>query len=123
MIAKNTSGKQGEKYAVAQLEKEGYKIICKNFRAGIAEIDVVAKDGDVLCFIEIKTRKSKEFGYASEAVDKRKIHKLRLGALSFMKRYPGYSKFRFDVVEVYARVMTSGLSVEEINIIKNAFDV
>ncbi len=122
MIPKNISGKIGEEYASKHLEQNGYKIICRNYKVKTAEIDIIASDGDCLCFIEVKTRKNKTFGMASEAVDFRKRGKLILGARCFLSKKPPFSKFRFDVVEVYGKMVESGFSVQEINIIKNAFE-
>lgn len=122
MIPKNISGKLGEKYAAQYLQKNGYRIICSNYKSAGAEIDIIATEKDVLCFIEVKTRKNKEFGNASQAVDKRKMKKMILGARSFMMTNSVYKAFRFDVVEVYGEVKTAGFSVNEINIIKNAFE-
>ena len=122
MTAKNISGRLGEEYAAKHLEKNGYRIICRNYKTKIAEIDIIAIDGDCLCFMEVKTRKSKSFGTASEAVDFRKREKIILGARCFLTSKPQFSNFRFDVVEVYGKIGESGLLVEEINIIKNAFE-
>lgn len=122
MIAKNISGRFGEKMAIEYLEKSGYRILFHSYKAGGAEIDIIATDDDVLCFVEVKTRKNKDFGYASQAVDNRKIRKMILGARCFMKANPHYDTFRFDVVEVYGDMRTSGFSVSEINLIKNAFE-
>ena len=122
MIPKNISGKLGEEYAVKHLEKNGYRIICRNYKTKISEIDIIAADGDCLCFVEVKTRKSKAFGTALDAVDFHKREKLILGARCFLSSKPQFQKFRFDVVEVYGRVEDNGFFVEEINIIKNAFE-
>lgn len=122
MTAKNISGRLGEEYASKYLEQNGYRIICRNYKTKIAEVDIIASDGDTLCFIEVKTRKSKAFGSASEAVNFRKREKIILGARCYLTSKPQFSNYRFDVVEVYGKIGESGLLVEEINIIKNAFD-
>ncbi len=122
MIAKNISGRFGEKKAIEYLEEAGYRILHHSYKVAGAEIDIIATDGDVLCFVEVKTRKNKDFGYASMAVDKRKMQKMILGARCFMKNNPSYHTFRFDVIEVYGEVRTAGFYVSEINHIKNAFE-
>ena len=122
MIAKNISGGLGEKKAVEHLEKMGYRILFHSYRAMGAEIDIIAADGDVLCFVEVKTRKNKDFGYASQAVDRRKQQKMILGARCFLNQNKMYHNFRFDVIEVYGEVRSSGFCVSEINHIKNAFE-
>ena len=121
MIAKNISGKFGEAYAAKYLEENGYKIIRRNYKTKIAEIDIVAMDGDVLCFVEVKTRKNKEFGMGLEAVDKNKRNKMILGARSYLATFNPDCDIRFDVVEVYGEMLSTGFAVSEINLIKNAF--
>ena len=122
MIAKNISGRLGEIKAIEHLQREGYRILFHSYKTAGAEIDIIATDGDVLCFVEVKTRKNKDFGYANQAVNKQKIQKMILGARCFIKKYPRYHTFRFDVVEVYGEVGKSGFFVSEINVIKNAFE-
>ncbi len=121
MIAKNISGMLGERSAAEHLEKNGYEIIRRNYKNRISEIDIIAKDGDTLCFIEVKTRKNKNFGTGAEFVNREKIHKMILGARSYIQAHNVSCDVRFDVVEVYGEVMQSGFRVSEINIIKNAF--
>ncbi|MBQ4527664.1 MAG: YraN family protein [Clostridia bacterium] len=123
MSAKNISGKFGEMYASKYLEQNGYKIIRRNYKTRFSEIDIVAKDGEVLCFVEVKTRKNKEFGLGLEAVDSNKRDKMILGARSYMASYSPSCDIRFDVVEVYGEVLHSGFLVSEVNLIKNAFCV
>lgn len=123
MSAKNVSGKYGEYYAAKYLNDHGYKILQRNYKCRIAEIDIIALDGNTLCFIEVKTRKDKLHGFGTEFVNNAKIEKLVLGARSYIAANRVTNDIRFDVVEVYGRVMPSGFALEEINVIKNAFDV
>jgi len=123
MSAKNESGRYGEAYAAKYLNDHGYRILQRNYKCKIAEIDIVALDGDTLCFIEVKTRANKLHGYGAEFVNRAKIKKLTLGARSYIAAHNAANDIRFDVVEVYGRVMQSGFAVSEINVIKNAFDV
>ena len=67
-----TSGTKGEDAAAHYLEKKGYEIVKRNYRTSGAEIDLIAKKGDTLCFVEVKTRKSGDFGLPEEFVDFRK---------------------------------------------------
>lgn len=122
-MPKNISGKLGESCAAKYLAGNGYEILYRNYKTKNSEIDIIAKDGNVLCFVEVKTRKSKNFGYASEAVDFHKRSKMILGARNFMVSNRTDMPIRFDVVEVYGEVRAGGFAVSEINIIKNAFDV
>ncbi len=123
MSAKNISGKYGEMYAARHLEKNGYKILTRNYRARGSEIDIIAVENNTLCFVEVKTRKSKDYGAASEAVNYFKREKMILGAKCFLASRRTNMPIRFDVVEVYGNIRPAGFDVSEINIIKNAFDV
>ena len=71
---KISSGKQGERKAATYLQKQGYKILEMNFKAKrYGEIDIVALDEKVLVFVEVKTRKTYEYGRPEEAFTKRKL--------------------------------------------------
>jgi len=108
-------GKKGEKISVEFLKKQGYKIVETNYRCSVGEIDIVAKDKDVLCFVEVKTRKSDEYGLPEEAVDWHKQRKLVKVALAYLEEKKVYGQdLRFDVVSVYPG---------HIKLIKDAFIV
>ena len=122
MSVKNIAGKLGEQKACDFLKQSGYCIIHRNYKTRISEIDIIASDGDCLCFIEVKTRKDKSFGTGADAVNYAKKEKMIIGANSYITYEKRFKKFRFDVVEVYGEVHESGFAVKEINIIKNAFE-
>lgn len=122
MSGNNISGRLGEEAAAKYLAQNGYKIIKRNYKSRNSEIDIVASDGNILCFVEVKTRRSKDFGYAAEAVDFYKRQKMILGAKCFLASHRINMPLRFDVVEVYGNIRSSGFDVSEINIIKNAFE-
>jgi len=112
-------GKIGEDLARQRLKDLGYRIIKVNYTCALGEIDLIARDGDVLVFVEIKTRKKKSLGLAKEAVTKKKQVKLSKVALAYMKYNNLWgSKARFDVVAV-------GVSEgkKEIEIVKDAFEL
>ena len=112
-------GKKGEALALKKLKKLGYKCVEKNYRCALGEIDLIARDGDCLVFIEIKTRKGYSIAYAKEAVDKRKMRQVSKTALAYMKEHDCCeAKSRFDVVAVYL-----GRDNEEIEVIPNAFEL
>ncbi len=122
MSVKNIAGKLGEQKACDFLKQNGYRIIHRNYKTRISEIDIIASDGDCLCFIEVKTRKDKSFGTGADAVNYAKKEKMIIGANSYITYEKSFKKFRFDVVEVYGEVLESGFALKEINIIKNAFE-
>ena len=112
-------GKIGEDLARQRLRDLGYRIIKANYTCVLGEIDLIARDGDVLVFVEIKTRKSQPLGLAKEAVTKKKQIQLSKVALAYMKSNNLWgSKARFDVVAV--RVSEGK---QEIEIIKDAFEL
>lgn len=121
MSAKNISGKYGEMFAARHLEENGYKILKRNYKTKISEIDIIAKDGDTLCFVEVKTRKNKDFGQGYEAVDQFKRNKIILGARSYLTFHQCDCDIRFDVVEIYGEMNAEGFKVSQINVLKNAF--
>ena len=113
-------GDYGEEKAVKYLSGCGYKIIERNYRTKFCEIDIIASDGDCLCFIEVKTRNRTDYGLACEAVDYKKQQKIIKGALAYTCTNNITMDVRFDVVEVY--IFKKGFFArEKINVIKNAF--
>ncbi len=111
-------GKKGEELAVRLLAQSGYRIIARNFRARCGEIDIIAKDGDTVCFIEVKSRSSDRFGTPQEALSAVKQRKIAKVALLFLKKSGLLeSAARFDVVSVL-----SGQGTPRLELIKNAFE-
>ena len=112
-------GEKGESIAVKQLKKEGYKILERNYRTKLGEIDIIAEDGEVITFIEVKARKSEKFGTPRHAVTPAKQKKISMVALSYLKEKNQFDKrARFDVVTI-----NSESSNSTVNVIKNAFDL
>ena len=112
-------GELGERLALKKIRRLGYKCLARNYRCPLGEIDLIAKDGDCLVFIEIKTRKGRSTGYAKEAVDQRKMRQISKVALAYMKAHNCVDvKSRFDVVAV--NIMGER---EEIEVIPNAFEM
>jgi putative endonuclease len=93
-------GSEGENLAVEFLRKKNYKILAKNYKTFIGEIDIVAKDAETIVFVEVKTRANDAFGCPFEAVNARKKQKLKNLALLFLKRHRQKAPARFDVISV-----------------------
>jgi putative endonuclease len=95
-------GLAGEAAAAAQLAREGLTIVARGFRARCGEIDLIARDGGVVVFVEVKTRTSSAFGSPAEAVTAEKRRRIARAASLFLAR-SGWSDraCRFDVVEVF----------------------
>jgi len=110
-------GRHGEFSAVSFLQAGGFKILETNFRTKAAEIDIIAKDHETLCFIEVKTRRSIKKGLPRESVTPAKQNKIIMGASFYLKKNRLLeSKIRFDVMEVFEKA-----GCFEFNLIKNAF--
>jgi putative endonuclease len=94
-------GKKGEDLAIAQLRALKYKILERNFKCALGEIDIVAREKDTLVFVEVKTRRTRDFGGPAAAVNTRKQRQLSRVALTYlnMKKLPQMPA-RFDVVAV-----------------------
>ncbi|QSZ26621.1 YraN family protein [Aceticella autotrophica] len=114
-------GNLGEKIAEKILKDSGYKIIDKNFKCSIGEIDIITEKDNNLIFIEVKTRTSIKYGSPSDAVNFYKRNKIIKVAQTFImlnKKYINFS-IRFDVFEIFLKPSTFELN--KINHIKNAF--
>ncbi|MBQ3005606.1 MAG: YraN family protein [Clostridia bacterium] len=110
-----TVGFDGEKAAKEFLKENNYKIVEQNFRTRFGEIDIIAKDGNYIVFVEVKTRGEKSFGNPMEAVDYPKQKKIIMASEQFLLKKEFFDlQPRFDVIEVFSE---SG----KINHIINAF--
>ncbi|MCX5889029.1 MAG: YraN family protein [Deltaproteobacteria bacterium] len=111
-------GDAGEDLAAAALKKQGYKILERNYVCPLGEIDLIARQGKILVFIEVKTRKNERFGAPQEAVNPAKQRKLRLLADYYLKqkRLGEDVQVRFDVVGI---IMGEG--GPQVEIIQEAF--
>lgn len=92
------TGKLGEDLATLELRKKGYEILERNFSNKFGEIDIIAKDKNILVFVEVKTKKGEEFGMPEEMISKGKLFKIRNMANLYMKRND--LPCRIDVVAV-----------------------
>ena len=94
-------GKFGEEKAGEYLKNKGYKILKTNYKTHVGEIDLIVKDGEVIVFVEVKTRSGQEFGSPSEAVTLKKQQKYYKVAEEYLiKEKKTDSVCRFDVVEI-----------------------
>jgi putative endonuclease len=104
-----------ERSAEAFLEESGYRIEERNFRGAGGEIDLIAWEGDILCFVEVRARSRDDFGLPDETVDRRKQRKIIRAALAYLMKFRprDMPMARFDVVSILR---------DEITLIRNAFD-
>lgn len=112
-------GKSGESAALRFLKKKGYKILEQNYRTRLGEIDIIARDRQTIVFIEVKTRRSLEYGSPKMALTPKKQRNISMTALYYLKvNDQSHAHARFDVVTVQ-----SGAGELAIDIIKNAFEL
>jgi putative endonuclease len=112
-------GKNGEESAESFLKNSGYKILTRNYKTKLGEIDIIAREKDCICFVEVKTRNSADFGLPKEAITPRKQRQIAKTALSYLKEKDLLDKrARFDVVSVL--LDETGPKIE---LIKNAFEL
>lgn len=100
MATHNQVGKSGEELAAAYLEENGYEIIHKNWRFKYYEIDIVAKKGKKLHFVEVKTRSSSFYGHPEESVGKKKFKFLQKAADEYLQQNPGNKWIQYDVLSI-----------------------
>lgn len=113
MDQRSVLGRSGEDAAVSLYENLGFEIVARNYRCASGEIDVIATDGDVLVFCEVKTRRTAYWGEPSEAVGFKKQQRLRRLAAGWLSEKGGCRlPVRFDVVSILAG--DDGLKVEHI---------
>ena len=113
-------GREGEDAAEAYLKKKGYRIIEKNFRCKLGEIDIIAEQGGVVVFIEVKARAGHQYGHPFNAVTPSKQRKIIQVAQSFLAKHRLLEKpTRFDVVGLTA----DPESAFKVELLENAFQI
>lgn len=105
-------GEEAEQQARDFLRQYGYEIIAERYRWRGGEIDLIARDGNFLVFIEVRSRSKELFGLPEETVNYKKQHKILLTAQHYLSRHPTDLDIRFDVV---------ALSGGQLRLYKDAF--
>jgi len=113
------TGARGEEIAAGYLEKHNFRIIQRNFRCRCGEVDIIARDGGTLVFVEVKTRRNASYGLPQLAVTPFKQRQISKAALTYLSKY-GLMKedARFDVISVL--LLDSSPVIDHI---RNAFDL
>ena len=112
-------GSRGETMALATLERAGYAVVATQYRTAAGEIDIVAREGPCLVFVEVKARRTVERGTPAEAVTPRKQRRIIAMAGDYLARHPSdATECRFDVVAI----LLPDDGAPSIEIIRNAFD-
>lgn len=117
-MSRRSAGKTAEDAAAGYLRSGGYKILERNYSTPLGEIDIVALDGDTVCFVEVRSRSSLEYGGAVEALTRSKQRQVAKAAMAYMKaKRLGEAKVRFD----FAAVEMSEEGEARVELFKNAF--
>jgi len=103
IAAHHRTGRRGEEAAYFHLRKLGYTMVARNFRSPRCrgEIDLIGWEDHTLCFVEVKTRTTRDVKPAEAAVDRHKRREVAAVAREFLRRFPPSCQWRFDVVSVY----------------------
>lgn len=111
--ARLSLGKWGEEMAAAWLMRQGAEIVVRNYRTPVGEIDIIARQGKLLLFVEVKTRRSDAFGTPQEAVGPAKQRQIVRSAQWYLKSGAGRGlQPRFDVIAV--KPVAGGAEIEQI---------
>lgn len=117
-FARAALGKTGEDLACRELERRGYAIVARRYRRRGGELDIIARDGPTLVFVEVKARGGRAYGDAAEAVTPLKRRRIASLAVDYMMRHHlADCPCRFDVVAIHVE---SGAPV--VDVFQNAFD-
>ena len=122
MNGKKEIGAWGEDRAALYLRLHGYRIVERNFRCRTGEIDIIARRGGVVAFVEVKLRKNADFGEAREFVTSTKQRRVISAAEYWLVKNPCELQPRFDVIEIYAPNVTDTLRPTNRHL-ENAFPV
>ena len=117
MAQHNELGKWGEDVAADYLLRQGYTIVERDWKSGHRDLDIIAQDGDTVVFVEVKTRRNRDFTDPEMAVDYQKIRHLQQAANHYIKYRHIDNDIRFDIITVVG-TMNETPSIEHI---KDAF--
>lgn len=100
MAHHNATGVLGEKMALKYLSEKGFVILHQNWRHGNWEVDIIASLKGTLHFIEVKTRRTRKFGYPEDDVTKTKLANLINASEEFLYKYPTWKRIQFDILSI-----------------------
>ena len=106
MAAHNELGKWGEDLAADYLQRKGYTIIERDWKSGKRDLDIIAQDGNVIVFVEVKTRRNRLFGEPEESVDYHKLQNLQQAISHYVKFKHIRQEIRFDIISIVGTVGT-----------------
>jgi putative endonuclease len=100
MASHNVTGNAGEALAAVYFTNNDYTILHQNWRHSRFEVDIIAHKNEVLHFIEVKTRKTKNFGLPEESVTKKKIQNLMNASEEYLYQFPQWKRIQFDILSI-----------------------
>ena len=100
MARHNLLGSKGEMLAARYLADKGFAVLEYNWRSGHKEIDLIAKERDILVFVEVKTRRNENYGDAREAVTPQKMRNIIAAAEAYIEKHEIDAPIRFDIVTI-----------------------
>jgi putative endonuclease len=116
-VARQELGRYGEDLACAELARRHYVIVERRYRTRAGELDIVARDGECLVFVEVKARRGEEFGHGAEAVTPQKQQKIVWMATDYLARHQlAHMPCRFDVVAI-----DTDVTPPDVTILRDAF--
>ena len=104
MAAHNELGKWGEDFAAKFLEEQGYEILERDWKSGHHDLDIVARDGNTLVIVEVKTRRNRLFGDPEEAIDYKKRLSLQSAINHYIKSHHTKAPVRIDVISIVGTI-------------------
>ena len=93
-------GNEAESLAAEYLKKKGYRILCSQYRTRFGEIDLVAEQGSEIVFVEVKARRTNDFGFPEESVTQAKLEKIFLAGEMYLRETKSEKEFRVDVIAI-----------------------
>ena len=123
MVTTREQGQYTESLACQYLEDKGYKLIERNFHCRFGEIDLIMQKNDSLVFVEVRYRRSNNFGSGAESVTASKQSKLIKTASAYLQQHAKLNKYsaRFDVISIAGPIETNNIKDIDFNWIENAF--
>ena len=106
MAAHNELGKWGEDLAAGYLQRKGYTIIERDWKSGKRDLDIIAQDGNVIVFVEVKTRRNRLYGEPEESVDYHQLQNLQQAISHYVKFKQIQQEIRFDIISIVGTVGT-----------------
>ena len=100
MASHNQTGRTGEAMAAKHLAEKGFVILHQNWRHSHWEVDIIASKDNILHFVEVKARRTKNFGHPEEAVTKKKVQNLINASEEYLYQNPGWKRIQFDILSI-----------------------